>query len=129
MKTRQKYVFVCTPYTGNIEVNIAFARQACFYAICCGYTPFAPHLVYPDIIPDNDPGWRAVGISMGCDWLAMCDELWACGPGLTAGMRTEIDYANDMGIPVRYLSSEEILRGCKELAGDALSTQAGLRGL
>ena len=121
-------VFICTPYTGNTAVNMAFARQACFYAICRGHTPIAPHLIYPGVIPDSDPGWRKIGIMMGCEWLAHCDELWACGPSITAGMRTEIDYAITHGIPVQYLSSEEIEAGITNMAKAALNTQWRLRG-
>lgn len=125
---KPKLVFISTPYTGSVEVNVAFAQKACFYAICQGHTPIAPHLIYPGIVPDEDPAWREVGIDMGCDWLALCDEVWLCGPSVTAGMQAELDLANDLGIAVRYLSSEEILRGAGDLATQALGIQQNLRG-
>lgn len=125
----RKIIFVSTPYTGDIEANITFARQACYYAICQGHTPIAPHLIYPGIIPDDDPAWRQVGIDMGCDFLAICDEIWLCGPCVSTGMQIELDLAEDLGLPVRQVSSEKIERGVRELSSSALETQMELRGM
>lgn len=122
-------VFISSPYTGNTEMNEGFARQACYYAICLGHTPIAPHLIFPGIIPDDDPDWRGVGIDMGCDFLALCDELWLCGPCVSKGMQTELDLANDLGLPVRHVSSEEIERSIRMLESSALETQMELRGM
>ncbi len=124
----RKLVFVSTPYTGDIEANVAFARQACYYAICLGHTPLAPHLLYPGIIPDAEPCWRQVGIEMGCDFLALCDEIWLCGPCVSAGMQTELDLARDIGLTVRQISSEEVLDGIKRLGACALGAQMKTRG-
>ena len=35
-----------------------------------------------------------------------CDELWVFGSDITAGMRAEIEYAQNKGIPVRAMFNE-----------------------
>lgn len=40
--------------------------------------------------------------------LASCEELWACGDTISHGMSCEIAKAGRLGIPVRYLSAEQI---------------------
>lgn len=132
----RKLVFISTPYkvncreaaregplggTDSIKVNIAFARAACLYAIQKGFVPIAPHLIYPDILPDDDPAMRALGIEMGCRILAHCDEMWVCGPCVSAGMRLELGKAAECGVPVRHVSSEEIQSSLAEHAGLANS--------
>lgn len=111
---KNKIVFISSPYAGAIDTNVAFARDACRYAIHRGYIPIAPHLIYPAIIPDADPQWRHVGIQMGCELLAVCGEIWMCGPCATSGMQTELKRAAQIGLKIRWVTCEEIQRGLEE---------------
>lgn len=72
-----------------MEKNLDFARQACRYAISQNVTPFAPHLLYPQM-------------------LELCRELWLCGDRISAGMEGERKLAESLGIPVRQIQAEEI---------------------
>ncbi|MDL2254088.1 DUF4406 domain-containing protein [Ruminococcaceae bacterium OttesenSCG-928-I18] len=123
---RSKVIFISSPFSGDREANIKFARRACLYAICLGYTPIAPHLIYPDIIPDEDPAWRQVGLQMCCDILELCDELWVCGPCATAGMRAEIERAKEMGLWLRQVTCEEVERGLDTMESVAMETRLKL---
>ncbi len=120
---KSKVVFISSPYAGDVKTNTDFARQACFYAICLGYTPIAPHLIYPGIIPDSDPAWRQVGLEMSCEQLALCDELWVCGPCATAGMQVEVDHAKDLGLWVRRVTCEEVAKGVAALEKVAIDAR------
>lgn len=124
---RSKVVFISSPYAGETQVNIDFARQACFYAICLGYTPIAPHLIYPTIIPDDDPAWREVGLRMSCEILSLCDEIWVCGPCTTPGMQAEVEHAKNLGLWLRRVTCEEVANGVTAL--EKVAIEARLKAL
>lgn len=99
-----KIVYIASPFAGNIATNIAFAKSAAKYAISKGMAPYIPHLTLPAVLNDNDPKERALGIKLNCEILSRCDELWVFRfHGISAGMKTEIDYAKEKGIPTRFL--------------------------
>ena len=52
---KSKLIYIASPYAGDIEKNVAFARRACRYAIHQGYIPIAVHLLYPQMLDDSDP--------------------------------------------------------------------------
>ena len=91
--------------------NRRVAREACRQALLDGCAPFAPHLLYPQFLDDEDPEARERGISAGVAFLETCAELWAFGEP-TEGMRTEIATAHRLGIAVKFKSLEgEDLQG------------------
>lgn len=89
-----KLVFVCSPYRGDIALNVAKAKQYCREVIAEGDVPFAPHLFFPQMLDSDDQG-----IALGLAILARCDELRQCGDP-TPGMAIEIAFAWEHGIPV-----------------------------
>ncbi|EOS63793.1 DUF4406 domain-containing protein [Oscillibacter sp. 1-3] len=101
-------VYIASPLSGEVERNLDFARQACRYAITQGATPFAPHLLYPQMLDDSDPAERQLGVDMGSQMLELCDELWLCGDRISPGMEGERKLAESLGIPVKQVSAEEI---------------------
>ena len=48
--SREKLIYIASPFAGEIEANIAFAKKACRYAIRQGHTPIAVHLLYPQTV-------------------------------------------------------------------------------
>lgn len=107
-----KLVYICSPYAGDTETNVQFARAACLYASNQGCAPVAVHLLYPQILDDAIPAQRELGIQMGLRILASCDELWICGSRISHGMSCEIAEAERLGISVRSLSAEQIQGEC-----------------
>jgi len=103
-----KLVYICSPYAGDTANNIRFARAACLYAVEQGCAPMAVHLLYPQLLDDNIPAQREIGIQMGLRVLDSCDELWICGELISHGMSCEIAEAVRLGIPIRNLSTEKI---------------------
>ena len=103
-----KLVYICSPYAGDVESNVRFAKAACRYAMKQGCAPVAVHLLYPQILNDIVASERKAGIRMGLRVLASCEELWACGDIISHGMSCEIAKAGQLGIPVRYLSAEQL---------------------
>lgn len=103
-----KKIFICSPYSGDIEKNTAFAQQQAQLAIAEGHAPYAPHLFFPQFLDENDPKHRRIGIAAGVAFLLMCDEVW-CFPTqddiLTAGMTLEIEIATKNSIPISRFNS------------------------
>lgn len=103
-----KLIYIASPYAGDVEKNVTFAKAACRYAMEQGCTPVAVHLLYPQFLDDRNPQERAAGLAMGHQVLSVCDELWVCGNRISSGMETEIQEAKRMGIPVREVKKEQI---------------------
>ena len=102
----KKLLYIISPYAGDIETNVAFAIQCCRMAIRQGHTPIAVHLLYPQILDDNDPVERATGLELGLNILRHCSAAWVCGTKISPGMEYEIHEAEQLGIPIQY--QEEI---------------------
>jgi len=99
-------IFVCSPYRGDIAANVALAQAVCREVLRVGDAPFAPHLVYPDRLDDENQEERALGMAAGRAWLAAADEVLVVGP-VSEGMRQEIDEAHARGIPVRHAETPQ----------------------
>jgi len=102
-------VYIASPLSGDVEENLLFARQACRYAMAQGAVPFAPHLLYTQMLDDENPEERLLGIDLGGRMLKRCDELWLCGDRISSGMAGEKMLAEELSIPVRRIGTEEIL--------------------
>ena len=97
-----KRVFICSRYAGNVERNITIAKRLCRMAVDDGAAPFAPHLLYPQFLEDDDPADRMKGIGCGLAFMAVCDEVWVyTGDGISSGMEHEISHARRIGKRVK----------------------------
>jgi hypothetical protein len=93
-------VFICSPYAGDIRANVERARKMCLMAIRRGYAPFAPHLIYPQLLDDCGTD-RTAGISAGIAFLEACFEVWVPrGVKPSIGMTCELDVARSLDIPI-----------------------------
>ncbi len=103
-----KLIYVASPYAGDIEKNVEYAKQACRAVMESGHAFFAPHLLYPAVLDDAIPEERQAGIAMGLTLLYRCDEVRAFGPHISSGMQAEIAEAEKLRIPVRRMEIPEI---------------------
>ena len=96
-----RLVFICSPYSGDIAYNVEVARSLCRMALLRECAPFAPHLLYPQMLDDDAPNEREAGIRAGLEFMAVCDEVWAfTRNGVSSGMRREIEHAHKLGLRV-----------------------------
>ena len=51
---------------------------------------------------------RELAIDLDLRLMDACSELWVCGDVISDGMRREMAYAADIGIPIRHVKEEEI---------------------
>lgn len=97
-------VYICSPLAGDTESNILRARGYCRFAVTKNTIPFAPHLLFPQFLDDDDKSERELGLFFGMVFLCRCHELWAFGRNITKGMAMEIEKAKRRGIPIRYFN-------------------------
>lgn len=97
-------VYVCSPYSGDIDRNIANARMYSRFAVAKNTIPFAPHLLLPQYISEEHE--RGLAMFMNKVFLGKCDELWVFGNKITEGMAEEIELAGKMRKKIRYFSED-----------------------
>lgn len=99
---RDKLVYICSPYRGNVEENVKNARAYSLQAMIQhpDVLPIAPHLLFTQYLDDTDPEQRRIGLDAGLDLLSICDELWVYGEP-SEGMAAEIKLAEELDIKIR----------------------------
>lgn len=104
-KNRKK-IYVASRYAGDVEANVAAAITYCRRVISEGHMPIASHLLYPQMLNDNDPHERELGLAFGLVLLQMCDEMWVFGT-ISSGVAQEIEEAKRLEKPIRYFNGAD----------------------
>jgi len=102
-------VFICSPYraanSGTHLRNTDYARQAMFDSFARAEAPFVPHILYPQILNDDDEVDHNLAIAAANAWMEMADTLAVYEDlGISAGMAAEIKLAQELDIHVEYRS-------------------------
>lgn len=98
-------VVLASPYAGNRELHVAYAKRAMYDSLLRGEAPFASHLLYTQegVLDDDEPGERKLGMDAGMAWITKCAMLVVYEDyGLSSGMTAEINRAKHHRIPVVY---------------------------
>ena len=98
-------VYVCSPFSGNLESNVENTRRYCRFAVDSGFVPFAPHLLFPQFMYDEVPEERELALVMGIVMLTKCAELWVFGERISKGMSKEIHKAEARNMLIRYFTT------------------------
>ena len=99
-------VYICSPYAGDVEGNVAAARRYSRFAVGKGYIPIAPHLLFPPFMADTDPHERELGLFFGNAVMSKCSEVWVFGERISDGMAAEIKRARWKNYRLRYFTEE-----------------------
>lgn len=97
-------VYICSPYSGDVENNTARARAFCRFAVVKRAIPVAPHLLFPQFMSEEKE--RSLALFMGIVLLGKCDEVWVFGDRISEGMVGEIGKAKKMRKKIRYFTEE-----------------------
>lgn len=97
-------VYICSPFSGEVEKNIKAAQEYSRFAVDKGYIPIAPHLLFPQFLNDADPRERQLGLFFGYALMSKCSEVWVFGSYISAGMETEINRAKWKNYRLRYFT-------------------------
>lgn len=99
-------VFICSPFRGKNDrersANIRAALDYCRAISAEGNVPFAPHLLFPLFLDEDDPVQRERAMKMSLHMLALADVVNCYGPRpeATDGMRRELRDADRLHKPV-----------------------------
>lgn len=106
-----KLVILESPFAGNVERNIRYARAAVRDSLMRGEAPIASHLLYTQegILDDTVPDERAMGIDAGLAWREKSDGTVVYNDfGCSRGMLYGIERAEQSGktVEIRTLPGE-----------------------
>lgn len=102
-----RLVIVESPYAGDIERNVAYARAAIRDSLSRGEAPIASHLLYTQegVLRDEVPDERQWGIDAGLAWGAVAHATVVyVDRGISRGMQYGIANAETAKRPVEYRS-------------------------
>jgi hypothetical protein len=97
-------VYICSPFRGDTETNVANALRYCRYAVERGKFPIAPHCYLPRFMDDANPAERKLAISFGLRLLNDCREVWIFGSTISEGMKREILAAKWRNIKIKQFN-------------------------
>jgi hypothetical protein len=100
---QMRRVILESPYSGDIERNLEFARACVLDSLLRSEAPLASHLLYtqPGILNDADRFERAHGINAGHAWITRADVMVVyTDHGISAGMQAGINSAEFHGVPI-----------------------------
>ena len=89
-----RLVILETPYSGDVDRNVSYARACLRDCLMRGEAPIASHLLYtqPGVLRDSDPAERKMGIEAGLAWgcVAQATVMYldlGLSPGMVEGKR------------------------------------------
>jgi len=100
-----KRVIVESPFAGDVERNIAYARLCLRDCLLKGEAPIASHLLYtqPNVLDDKVPDERNLRISAGLAWGCVAEMTAVYTDyGMSNGMRLGTQRAESEERPVEY---------------------------
>jgi hypothetical protein len=105
-----RLVILESPFAGDEQANIDYARLCVRDSIMRGEAPIASHLLYtqPTILDDSVPEERQHGIDAGLAWRSVANRsVVYTDRGITRGMEYGIAAAKEAGLTVEYRSIEK----------------------
>ena len=98
-------VILESPYAGDVEKNLAYARECLHDCLLRGEAPIASHLLYTQlgVLDDNKPEERKLGIEAGLAWGSLAEATVVyTDRGISGGMKFGIERAEKEGRPVEF---------------------------
>ena len=97
-------VYICSPFSGDIEGNTKKAREYSRFAVDQGAIPLAPHLLLPQFMSEQTE--RELAMFMDMVLLGRCDEIWVFDSNISNGMAAEIEIAKQKNMKIRYFTDD-----------------------
>lgn len=102
-----RLVIIESPYAGKTDLNVEYARLCVRDSLLRGEAPIASHLLYtqPNILDDNTPSERQLGIECGIAWQTVADAIIVYTDlGISKGMKQSIKRAENISKIIEYRS-------------------------
>lgn len=97
-------VYICSPFSGDVDVNTEKAKKYSRFAVDSGAIAFAPHLLLPLYMSEDSE--RELVMFMDMVFLGKCNQIWVFGDVITRGMRAEINKATKKNMIIRYFTED-----------------------
>jgi hypothetical protein len=98
-------VILESPFAGDVERNVTYARACVRDSLSRGEAPIASHLLYtqPGILRDEVRAERQWGIDAGLAWAGQAEATVVyIDHGISTGMEYGVEHARAAGRPVEY---------------------------
>ncbi len=98
-------VIIESPYAGNIDDNIDYARRCVRDSVLRGEAPIASHLLFtqPGILDDDNPEERILGLVSGWAWIDVANLMAVYTDlGISSGMKGGIEIAERYHLKIEY---------------------------
>ncbi len=99
----RQLVIIESPFSGEVVRNIQYAHACILDSLSRDEAPIASHLLYTQVLDDDNPISRHDGIEAGLAWYRVADKCAVyTDRGISAGMRHGIARAEQYGVAVEY---------------------------
>jgi hypothetical protein len=98
-------VVIESPFAGDVEKNLVYARRCMADSLQRGEAPYASHLLFTQdgILDDTIPEERELGIKAGFIWGEMAEKVVVYQDlGMSKGMELGVEEARRRGTPIEY---------------------------
>lgn len=98
-------VVIESPFSGDVSLNISYAKAALHDSLLRGEAPIASHLLIAahNVLDDTIKGERILGMQAGWAWIERADLMAVYEDrGISQGMLGGINRALELGIAVEY---------------------------
>jgi len=105
-------VIIESPYAGDVDANVEYARACLRDSLSRGEAPIALHLLYtqPGVLSDDVPEERRLGIDAGLAWRGVADATVVyIDRGISPGMKYRIALTARDGKQIEYRSITNVL--------------------
>jgi hypothetical protein len=101
MQRLKPFVIIESPYAGDVERNLKYAKRCLKDSLDRGEAPFASHLLYTQVLDDNivflEHVQAGYTIMLSADIVAFYEDY-----GFSPGMTEAIEIARIASIPTEY---------------------------
>lgn len=106
-------VILESPFAGDVEANIAYAKKAVGDCLHRGEAPIASHLLFtqPGVLRDDVPSERTLGINAGWEWYEApgTAAVFYLDRGMSGGMAGALGVAERNHNPVEFRFLDPVL--------------------
>jgi hypothetical protein len=96
-------VVIESPYKGDVERNLVYAKMAMLDSIWRGEAPFASHILYTQVLDDKVLAERQLGIVMGQAWLLEANLVaFYTDLGMSQGMKESLQLLKSKRVRVPF---------------------------
>lgn len=100
-----KFVIIESPYSGDIDSNVEYAKDCMMDSITRMEVPFASHLLYTQVLDDKIQDERYAGMTLGYEVMKRADLVAVyTDKGISEGMESGIKLAKKHNKEIEYRS-------------------------